>query len=356
MNSIHGDSLIRIAEQNQLSHQQYTDFSCNINPLKHPDGFQEHLISTLSEIRLYPDSEYTKLKQLLGRYSGYPVEYCIPANGGIEALYYYSLYALYKKVLIVSPTFSEYERMLSNRGADIHYFMLREENNFIVDVDSLYDEAEKGYDLVVLCNPNNPTGTMLSPVKLDSFIQKIKGINVNLLLDESFIEFTGEGNRKTVYSDNVFVIRSLTKFFGIPGLRAGFGVTSNRELTVQINNSIPPWNVNCIARRACEYLLENEKFIDDSFENIQNEKAFCISRLEEIKEITVFPSSANFLLLKLSGVFKKDELIRYLHNRLIIVRDCASFRGLENGYIRIAVKNRRDNLLLLEALSDFKKL
>ena len=154
---------------------------------------------------------------------------------------------------------------------------------------------------------------------------------------------TGKTITKGITKDIVIVVIGVLIIW--LGLRVVFG-TENPFYVVSSGSMVPELQVYDVL-----VVQGNE-----SFENVQNEKAFCISRLEEIKEITVFPSSANFLLLKLSGVFKKDELIRYLHNRLIIVRDCASFRGLENGYIRIAVKNRRDNLLLLEALSDFKKL
>lgn len=349
----HGDRLLQICAEEGRTPSEFLDFSCNITPAPHSADLMQMLAAHQELIRSYPDSRYEALTALLAAYSGFERSLIIPGNGGIELLYLYSIYAGYRSPLIVAPTFSEYELFFRGRGIEPDFFICDESTDFVPDLEKLYTEAVRGHDLVVLCNPNNPTGVHSTREKLLPFIERLAAQKIRLLLDESFVEFTDQPSGLADYtSEYLFIVRSLTKFFGIPGLRLGYGCTGDHHLQKRIEEYRMPWSINCMAEQAAQYLLTNQTFIDESRRMVAEERLFLTEALRRIDGVYCYPAAANFILLRLTHGKTASQVADALRERRILVRNAANFTGLDPRFIRIAVKDHRSNVALLDALQE----
>jgi threonine-phosphate decarboxylase len=209
--------------------------------------------------------------------------------------------------------------------------------------------------IVYFCNPNNPTSILTSPEKLATIIWQALQKDILVFLDEDFLEFVEGGEKFSMISlinefPNLFVLRSFTKIFGLTGLRVGYGVASE-EITSILLNAKLPWNVNCLAQAAAIAALSDKEHVKKTLELVKEEKAFLMGELERFKAVKVYPPDANFIFIDVrkSGVTAaqvKENMLRHG----VLIRDCSSFAGLDEYYIRVAVKTRRENEKLLAAL------
>ena len=332
------------------------DYSSNINPLGVPETFKRSLLNNMNELTKYPDIDYIELKQTIAKYLQINVyKDIILGNGAVEIIYKAIDAMAFEKVISVSPTFSEYRRGACKNNIPFVEVPLKEEEDYEVNLNSLLVQVSP-HSLVVLCNPNNPTGKLISVEKLHQFILELADKQAYLLIDESFIEFTEHYPSTSMVSsydkyDNVLIVRAATKFFGMPGIRLGYGVTCNMDWKQKIYDQLEPWNINTIAVLAGLDIFNNKEYIKKSRENTHMERNFIYNELSNIPQIKVYKTESNFFLVR----FTKENMDVYqLRDKLlqdnILIRVPKGFSYLTDKDFRIAIKSRRDNLMLVKAL------
>ena len=258
-----------------------------------------------------------------------------------------------KKVLVLAPCFAEYERALKSVGAQIEYFELKEKNNFYPDIHTLKKKLEgQHYDLFLFCNPNNPTGQLIKFDDVKDLAAICKKQDMKIFIDEAFIEFVENWKEKTaalLKNKDVFIMRAFTKFFAIPGLRLGYGISFDEELMNKLQAEKEPWSVNTFANLAGLVMLDDKDYIKKSEKWVAEEKNFLYKELSKNKNLKVYKSECNFLLIKLLTTTSQEIQARLLEKN-ILVRDASNFQFLDESYIRVAVKDREKNLKLIESL------
>lgn len=331
------------------------DFSVNINPLGISERAKNIIIRNLDKINYYPDPESKYLKDVLGKFHGLPGYNFLIGNGSIELIHLIPRALKPKVILIPIPVFSEYEFVAKANNANCLFLKCSEKDNFKIDVSKLMRSIPKA-DLVFLCNPNNPTGFVLTSREILSLIKVCKDSKVTLVIDEAFIDFIFQRNKITMISEAVknkylLVLRSLTKFFALPGLRIGY-LVGHKDIIRQISQYMYPWNISTLAQITAAKVVADKQYIGETRSVILEERAYLYENLNNIRGIKVFPSDANFFLSKLKDAVIKDaaKLSKKLIGGGILIRDCSNFRGLDNRFFRIAVKNRVENIKLISAL------
>ena len=324
------------------------DFSSNISPAGMPTSIKSILKKRLDQMTYYPDLHSNDLISGLKKYTGLPESNLIVGNGAIEIIYNFCSAFLSKKcILIPVPTFGEYEAAAKLADCNIIYFKTM---NLAENIDSFISQIPVN-GCVFVCNPNNPTGTILSKKQLTKIISSAKQKSCLVFIDECFIELVPQSNQSILNLvkryDNLFVLRSLTKSFGLAGIRIGYAGASKEIISILQKMKIP-WSVNALAQEAGIIAIKNKSHLTKSKSIIKKESSFLRTKIADIKGFECHDTSTNFILIKT----KQDstKLQKKLLKHKVLIRDCKSFRGLNNHYIRIAVKSRKDNLKLIQAL------
>ncbi|MEE8168681.1 MAG: histidinol-phosphate transaminase [Candidatus Hydrothermarchaeales archaeon] len=330
------------------------DFSSNVNPLGPPKSAVEAIKKELWRIGYYPDPDGKEMKAVLSRHLGLEPENITLGNGSTELIKNFCEAFLRKEdeVLILEPTFSEYGLWSEAEGAIIKRVYGGKERDFEVS----HKDIEFGDNTraVFLCNPNNPTGKTIKG--LDAIMKEALERGILLFLDEAYIEFTDleSASSKIRGYPNLFVLRSMTKFYSLPGLRIGYGV-ADEELIAKMEGVRVPWNVNALAQVALLKLLQDDDFARKSREFIRMERDLLYDELSRL-ELKVYCSEANFLLFNLRHFeVTAAELRKKLIDKGILIRDCASFHGLDEYHARISVRSREENFILLGELKKVLK-
>lgn len=352
MNQEHGGKIFEFARQQGCRIGEVTDFSASINPLGMSPIAVRAIQENLPSLVHYPDRNCTELRKALARRHDLNIDQILIGNGSTELIHLLPKALRLERVLIPVPSFSEYEAAAMLAGCAIRFLKLRDEENFTIRSTDLIKAMEQGVDAVFLCNPNNPTGLLLQETEILTVLEMTKGEGIRIILDEAFIDYAEHASllRATERYPNLIVLRSFTKFYGMPGLRVGY-LVAREETVAQIERIKPPWSVNHLAQVAAAASLSDESYIEKSRRLIENERAYLSRVLSEFPGVTVFPSHANYLLLKLSAdLFSIQAVEDVLYRERVLVRPCGSFRGLSEWYIRVAVKSRADNERLIRLL------
>jgi len=347
----HGGNLKKAIEKYGIPSEKIIDFSANINPLGFSSKIKETVTKNLNQLSHYPDPECREAREEISGYFKIDYSNIILGNGSTELIYLIVQTLKPKKALIPVPTFSEYERALSNNNVPIEFCKSEEELEFSLSINKIISQL-KGIDLVFLCNPNNPTGTFLPRQELLILVKEIQRRKIFLVIDEAFIDLQEEESliKEVKNYDYLIILRSLTKFYSLPGLRLGFTVADSKFIKKLEKQKIP-WSVNCLAQLVIKDLFQDEAFIYKSKQLILQEKQFLYNKLSKIQGLKVYKPSVNFIFLKLLGNIFSQELIDHLAKKGILIRDCSNFRGLEKGkFIRIAVRKHKENIKLLKEL------
>jgi threonine-phosphate decarboxylase len=322
------------------------DFSANINPLGPPD-LTEVVLRELKSIGHYPDNTYADFKQAAADFLGIYPQSIVPGNGSSEIIRLFAETVLEEgeTVLIPQPTFGEYETQSVLAGGSVRKVPLCPDG-----LPELTDEDLSGAKALFLCNPNNPTGWLLTRDQVLEIADRCEENEIFILVDEAFIELSDpERSLAQIAPDREYllVMRSLTKSFAVPGLRLGFGVT-NSLLAEVMNRARIPWSISSIASAAGVYLLKHPDYLSKSREIISSERAWLSEALEGLG-FRPYPSAVNFILADIgpSGI-SSLELARRAMSEGVLIRDCTSF-GLKN-HIRVAVRMREENERLIGAL------
>ncbi|MCP4136073.1 MAG: threonine-phosphate decarboxylase [bacterium] len=353
----HGGNIHKIELEYGVGREEIFDYSSNINPLGVSEKLQNEIIKNLNLMRYYPDPGYEDLRKTLAQYhSGVSAHNILVGNGATELIYLYARTVQAKQALILAPTFSEYETALRQTGTHIQYFELREENGFEPDMAALKREMEKAYDLVVLCNPNNPTGLFLELDTIKEILSLADSYGSRVFIDESFIEFINSHCEKSALLvaaefPGCFILRSLTKFFAIPGLRLGYAVSYDTSLNGDMRQNQEPWTVNVFADLAAAVLLNDTDYIHETAAFIQQEKDYLYNALRGIDWLKPYEPSVNFILVQILNDQPAAAIQKELLTAKILIRDASNFKFLNEKYIRLAVKDRPANEFFLENIA-----
>lgn len=330
------------------------DFSVNINPYGIPESVRQAMLEGICECNHYPDIECEDLRAALGIHTGAEAGNIICGNGASELFMAVAHAIKPKKGVILVPSFYGYERALNAVCCENIYYHTGKENNFMPD-EKIFDVLTEDTDILFLANPNNPTGNITDRKFLVEIAEYCRQRNIFVVLDECFIEFVEENRRLSMMEnikkfENLVIVRAFTKIYAIPGIRLGYLVCGNDGITAKIKEQLPEWNVSVPAQRAGIAALKEKEYIRKSLQLITEEREF-LSRGLEGMDIKVYPSETDFLLIE-TGI----RLDKKLLEKGILIRDCGNFRGLEKGFYRIAVKKREENQLLLDRISELKKI
>ena len=326
--------------------KEVVDFSANINPLALPPTLKRALSENFDKIRHYPDPRARDITKIIAKYWGISDENILLGNGSVELIYLIAQSFRPKTALIPAPTFSEYERAAKMVNSKIKYLKLKEREDFKLNLSGLGKS-----DVLFLCNPNNPTGNLI--FKNDKVINKLPAKLT--IIDETFMDFLpNQGDYTLIWKaakkKRVAVLRTFTKFFSLPGLRIGY-IVAHREVINKLKQHQIPWSINSLAQIAAEKILNNKEYISKTYKLIEKERDFLLKGLAKIKGLRPYFSVANFLLIKIEKAGITSKFLRKaLISEGILVRDCSNFRNLDNKYIRVAVRTRKENLKLLTAL------
>ena len=314
---------------------------------------RRYLKRQLGSISEYPDSDSVNLRKALQWYCKIPHEQIVIGNGATEIIYNFCKAFLSKKtpVLIPIPTFGEYEAAAKLSGCKITFFKTM---NLESNLDNFIKKIPKN-GCVFVCNPNNPTGKLLPKRNLLKIIQAAKKKSSLAFVDESFIELVSESNQSIIKYvkkfSNLFILRSMTKSFGLAGIRVGYGIGSKQIISI-LNNLKIPWNVSGLAQHAARAALCSISYLNKAKKIIENESKYLRNSISKINGFECHDAAANFILIKTKQ--KSKTIQKKLLKKKILIRDCSSFRGLNNNYIRIAVKTRKENKKLVKALEKIK--
>ena len=354
----HGSDLEKIEAFYGISKKEIVSFSANVNPL----GISYHLKNTLSEqldaITSYPDREYTELRKCIAEYINSQVEHIIVGNGSTELISLFIQTQHPKKALILGPTYSEYEREIGLGGGTSMYYPLNEETDFQLDVHDFCKNLNDSYDLLVLCNPNNPTSTAITRKDMRKILDTCLRYGIFVMVDETYVEFAEDEKaissvKLTNYYSNLIILRGTSKFFAAPGLRLGYAITGNRDVWKAINTRKNPWTINSLAEIAGRLMFTDEAYIQKTKELISSERDRIYKELSTWKNVKVYKASGNFILLKsLREDVTSDMLFDHCIRQRMMIRDCSSFPFLDNSFIRFCIMNPEDNNRLLQAFAE----
>ena len=324
------------------------DFSSNITPAGIPTPVKSILKKRLNKMEHYPDLHSSDLISNLKKYTGLSKTNLIVGNGAIEIIYNFcSAFLSKKRILISVPTFGEYEAAAKLAECKITFFKTM---NLSENLDSFISKIPTN-GCIFVCNPNNPTGSILSKKQLTKIILSAKRKSCLVFIDESFIELVPQSNQSILnlikIYDNLFVLRSLTKSFALAGIRIGYAGSSKEIINILQKIKIP-WSVNALAQEAGIIAINNKQYLKKSKLIIKKESNFLKNKISDLPGFECYDSSTNFILIKTKQDSTKIQ--KKLLKHKILIRDCKNFRGLNNHYIRIAVRSHQDNLKLIQAL------
>ena len=310
----------------------------------------------IDAITSYPDREYTSLRKCIAEYTGTDYRNILVGNGSTELISLVIQLKHPKKALIVGPTYSEYEHELSLEGGRSHYFRLKESDDFKLNIDELTQALDRDIDLLVLCNPNNPTSSQIDRQSMRIILDTCKEKGIFVMVDETYVEFSEKADEITSipltnYYNNIIILRGISKFFAAPGLRLGYAICGNHQLLQDIDSKKNPWTINSLAAVAGEIMFQDKEYIHDTKELISSERRRICSILDKCPNIKYYPPHGNFILVRiLRDDVTSMDLFEAAIRKGLMIRDCSTFPFLDNKYIRFCFMNPADNDALLDVL------
>lgn len=357
----HGSDLEKIEEIYGIKKEDITSFSANVNPLGISPLLRETLSNHIDAITSYPDRDYAKLRKSICAYTGALYENIIVGNGSTELISLFIQTTHPGKALILGPTYSEYEREIALDGGHTLYYPLKEENDFQMDVADLCSQLNDQLDLLVLCNPNNPTASAILRKDMRKILDTALQHGMTVMVDETYAEFAPEDMKissipLTNNYNNLIVLRGISKFFAAPGLRLGYAVTGNPDLLKYINTRKNPWTINSLAEIAGCIMFSDKEYIRRTRDLISSERERLISLLSSLGTVKVYPSCTNFILVKiLKEDVTSDMLFDACIRKGLMIRDCSTFPFLDSSFVRFCVMSPEKNDELMAVFKELLK-
>lgn len=332
-------------------HGDVVDFSANINPLGTPESVKQAVAASLQLLCRYPDPYCRELTKAIAEYEQVPQSRILCGNGAAELIFSFCQALKPKKALLPVPSFSEYRSALDSVGCETVLYFLPQEKDFLLDEDFLPFLSGFDGELLMLCNPNNPTGRTIPPPLMDRLLKLCREKNIYVFVDECFLDLTENGAQLTLKRalsqyPNLLLLKAFTKSFGMPGLRLGYCLSANASLLYDMGRNAQAWNVSTPAQLAGIAALGETAFLRRSNEIIHSQRPWMTAALRRLG-LTVIPSRTNFILF-----YSEKELRRPLLEKGLQIRCCGNYPGLKQGWYRIAVKLPEENRKLLEAMKE----
>lgn len=325
------------------------DFSANINPCGMPEGVRDAALRAVAGGIHYPDPRCRELVAALAVHEGIPSSGILCGNGAADLIYRFAYALRPQKALLCAPTFSEYEAAISAAGGQTVLHMLSPDNGFMLTEDILpkIDDAQA----LFLCNPNNPTGQPVPPALLRAILDACAARQTYLLLDECFIDFLDDPAAHSCVPllgryPNLVILKAFTKLYAMPGLRLGYALCADGSFLEKMSLAGPPWSVSTVAQAAGIAALAEHTYVSTARALVSEERMFMKQMLAQLGLHAI--GEANFLLFQ-----AKPGLSAWLEGEGILVRNCASFQGLDDNWIRIAIRTRKENMALLSRLGRY---
>jgi len=357
----HGGDVWGFARNYNIPLEKVLDFSGPINFLGPSPKAVEAVKRHARLIRFYPDPNPSEFRAEIARYVGHGVDAAnvILGNGSIELIYMITeAFPCGFKAVIPVPSFTEYEKAVLRVGGEPIFVRLPD--NFVLDVESVKKAVTADTRLVSICNPHSPSGTLYSRETVLDLVEFCRKKDVVVSVDENYIEFSENGQDTTMVGyvkkyENLFVIRSVTKFYGMPGIRLGYGIATE-SLIDTLQTARQPWSINSLAGYVTLAAFKDTEFIENTKRTIAKERARFAKMLSEVGGFHVFPSETNFLLVKiLNSKFTSTMLKEQMSKEGILIRDCSTFVGLDDSYFRVTVRAFRENLKFVKTLKNVLK-
>ncbi|NLX19905.1 MAG: pyridoxal phosphate-dependent class II aminotransferase [Desulfobulbus sp.] len=339
----HGGNVVELAKELGCRPEDIVDMSSNINPLGALPGLIEHLRGQMGRITSLPEVDAQGAVRAVAALLGVDGQRVLAGNGTTQFIHTACVVLQSRRVLIVGPTYADYTDSARLHGITPEFFLTSPGCDFAVDVEELGARLA-GVDTVFLCNPNNPTGRLISHGELLDLCTRHPG--VRFIIDESYLPFAGDDQSMCQCGlENVIVLWSASKIFGIPGLRVGF-LVAGPSVIKRFRGHMQPWCVNSLAQEAVRYIGDHPEtvaaFIARTREHLDVESTLFRERLAGAP-LVVYPSTTSYLLIRLPEGHTADSVCRALSEKRFLIRNCANFHGLDESYIRIALKDTTAN-------------
>lgn len=350
MEYFHGGDIYRNAVQ--------YDFSININPLGMPPGCVEAAKRGVELCMHYPDFRGEELCGAIAEAEGVRKEQVILGNGAAEILYTLISCLHPDRVLIPVPAFGEYEAAAAAFGGKCDFWEMQEEADFRLE-ETFLEAVQECTDLIILCNPNNPTGASIKKELLLQIAEKSEKTGTWLCVDECFLPFTEKEAGLTLKHSleafpHLIVLRAFTKIYGMPGLRLGYALTADKRVLSGIRRRLQPWNTSIPAQMAGIQALKAQGFVERTVKYVKDERDFLCRELADMPPgiaDKIYPSEANYILMRSS-----TDLYTRMLEQGFLIRSCRDYRGLQPkrgslaGYFRIAVRTHGENRVILDCM------
>ncbi len=347
----HGGNIHKILRDSTVKDRNVLDFSANINPLGPPEWFRPLISSQLEQLIHYPDPENTLFIEAISEHTGISREHIVVGNGTTELLYAFLRTLPCKRAVIPVPSYVDYARAAKIAGLTVENFILREEEDFSLNPLRLGAMIQPN-DLVIIATPNNPTG---KTVKRDELLSLINDFPQNFfLIDEAFLDFIEGAKSIGAEAPNVLTLNSMTKFYGVPGLRIGYGILSP-SMARQVKENIPPWTVNSLAQAVGREALKDTAYQVKTRQVCRDLRLELENGLKKIEQLKIYYSEANYLFVKILEGGDSTSLADYCLGQGIMIRRCENYQGLESAHLffRIAVRTKQENLRLIQLLEAY---
>lgn len=350
----HGGNSMELARELGCSRQEIIDMSSNINPLGPPPGLIRYLKHHIDAVGSFPEVDGREISARFAESCRIDPKRVLAGNGTTQIIYSIPQALDIRRALIVGPTYSDYADACHLHNVKTTFAFAEASKKFQIDINQIKTQLDK-VNAVFICNPNNPTGSLISPHELKYLCRSYPGIY--FIIDESYLPFVPGGEAlslRKLDSGNLLVLSSISKIFAIPGLRIGF-VISAAEIIKKFQRFLQPWSVNSLAQLAVRKLtaIENgaDVFIQKTQRHIQAERRRFLDAAKDFSDIQLFPSTTNFILAGLPYGLQAEDVINQLAQDKILIRNCHNFNGLSNQFIRISLKTPEANNMLAAKLS-----
>lgn len=378
----HGSDLEKIEQTYGIKKEEIINFAANVNPLGISYRLKKELISHIDCVTTYPDRAYTTLRTAISDYTGAPVSHITVGNGSTELISLVIQVLQPKHALVLGPTYSEYAHEISLAGGTLRTFSLKEEENFTFHKEDflteisgkISSETSAGLtnkrssgpfskttatpDLFVICNPNNPTSSLIDRNTMHFILKECAKRNIFVMVDETYMEFTEEPSETTAIPftseyQNLIVLRGISKFFAAPGLRLGYGICGNEKLLKEMADYQNPWSVGSLTEIAGKIMFEDTEYIADTRKLILAERKRVLGKLSEMPGLKLYPAHANFILVRiLDKTLTSTMLFEAAIKEKLMIRDCSSFKALGEKYFRFCLMSAEANDKLLAVITE----
>jgi threonine-phosphate decarboxylase len=350
----HGGDVHAWARRARIDPAEIVDFSASINPLGPPVLARKAFPKSYKEVLRYPEPYGEELKEALAKRHGMKPAEILVGNGSTQLIYLLCSALRPRKALVVVPAFSEHANALKLAGAKVRFLSLATDGSFEFSTEKFMAAWAKDESIAFLTTPNSITGQLIPRAEVEKIAGSARLERRLLVIDEAFIDFVEAESVKQLIRHNPYVIilRSLTKYYALPGLRLGYLLAHSRRVA-QFSAYLEPWSVNGPAQKVALACLADRSFGLKTERWLRRERNFLAYALTSLKSFQPYPSSANFLLVRIANNASAVELRSFLLNKRILIRAFDSFTGLGASHFRIAVRRRKDNQRLLQALREW---